>query len=607
MKQQSAFKTAFLLLAAFTLAMPTAAQFRSLNDVYAPPVYRDLEAWRSRAETLRNHLLISTGLWPMPDKQPLAPHVSNPVVCEGYSVQNVALETLPGFFLFGNLYRPTEGRGPFPAVLTAHGHWENGRLENTETASVPGRAINLARQGYVVFAYSMIGYNETEGVLPHRFDEARYQLWGFSAMGLQLWNSIRALDFVSALPDVDPERIGMTGASGGATQTFLLSAVDPRIRAAAPVNMISAHMQGGCVCENAPLLRLNATNIEIGALMAPRPLLMVSTSGDWTRNTPEKEFPALRAIYDLFDASGRVDNVHLDYPHNYNRESREAVYSWFSRWLLGREGPVQEQPFQAEPAAALLAAFPSEPAPLDTVFADFVEQAERQIERARPDNRADLARYVTVFGEAFRGLFLEAPPPAAPDMVMLEPDISAQPRSAVLIVVPRNGSAGRIETLARPYLGAGQLVFVLNPYAATDALIPPDSIDHGTTYNPTPAAQRVRAIRAAAFEILERHELLNLDLVGVGAAGPVALLARALLPMVRQTTIDFNHLQSGTDEAYLPDLFVPLLRRVGDFKTAVALAAPKPLTLKNMSPGPLSRWAQEVYRAAGATEKLVIR
>ena len=127
----------------------------------------------------------------------------------------MVLETWPGFYLTGTLYRPTSGSGPFPAILSAHGHWEGGRFEDTELASVPGRAVSLARQGYVVFSYSMVGYNETSDRFPHRFSAPAYELWGFSAMGLQLWNSIRALDFLAEQPDVDPERIGMTGASGG--------------------------------------------------------------------------------------------------------------------------------------------------------------------------------------------------------------------------------------------------------------------------------------------------------------------------------------------------------------------------------------------------------
>ena len=173
-------------------------------------------------------------------------------------------------------------------------------------------------------------------------------------MGLQLWNSIRAIDFVSSLPEVDPGRIAATGASGGGTQTFLLMAVDDRVKAAAPVNMISAIMQGNG-CEEAPNLRVGAFNVMFAATMAPRPLLMVSATGDWTRNTPKEEFPAVQGIYRLLDAEQNVESVQIDQGHNYSKESREAVYGFFNAKLLGANGPVTEQRYRVEQLQDLIA------------------------------------------------------------------------------------------------------------------------------------------------------------------------------------------------------------------------------------------------------------
>ncbi|MEJ7605476.1 MAG: hypothetical protein WKF37_04245 [Bryobacteraceae bacterium] len=173
--------------------------------------------------------------------------------------------------------------------------------------------------------YDMIGYNDTMQI-PHAFDGAREQLWSFGPLGFQTWNSIRALDFLQSLADVDPERLIVTGESGGGTQTFLLSAVDDRPKWSAPVNMISLIMQGGSPCENAPGLRVGTNNVEIAALTAPKPMLMVSATGDWTKNTPKEEFPAMKAIYELYDRSAYVETILIDAPHNYNRSSREAVY-----------------------------------------------------------------------------------------------------------------------------------------------------------------------------------------------------------------------------------------------------------------------------------------
>ena len=150
--------------------------------------------------------------------------------------------------------------------------------------------------GFVVFSYDMIGYNDSRQ-LTHAFGGPREQLWGLSLAGLQLWNSIRSLDFLESLPYVKRDAIGITGESGGGTQTFMLAAADARVAAAVPVNMISLHMQGGCLCENPPGLRLDTTNVEIAATIAPRPMLMISATGDWTSDTLELEYPAVRALY----------------------------------------------------------------------------------------------------------------------------------------------------------------------------------------------------------------------------------------------------------------------------------------------------------------------
>ena len=122
--------------------------------------------------------------------------------------------------------------------------------------------------------------------------EARLQ----TIMGLQTYNSIRALDWLAGRDDVDPQRIGVTGASGGGTQTFILAAIDPRPAAAFPAVMVSTAMQGGCTCENASYLRVGTGNVEIAALIAPRPLGMTAAD-DWTKEIATKGLPELKAHY----------------------------------------------------------------------------------------------------------------------------------------------------------------------------------------------------------------------------------------------------------------------------------------------------------------------
>ncbi len=326
---------------------------------HPPPSPRD---WSERREELRTRVLVAAGLWPMPHRRPLAARIEGSIEREGYVVQHVAIESFPGFYVTGNLYRPEPApSGNLPGVLCPHGHWNQGRFcTRTEDEGrheieigaekhlanarfhLQARCATLARMGSVVFHYDMVGFADAVQLEHGRgFEDAEALLEMQSAFGLQTWNSIRALDFLLSLPDVDPQRIGVTGASGGGTQTFILCAVDDRPRVALPAVMVSSAMQGGCICENAPYLRIGTDNVELAALMAPRPLCLTGAN-DWTIAIEKKGLPELRAIYGLFGAADAVfAECHPEFDHNYNQVSRELCYRWFAKWLA-LEAPESE-------------------------------------------------------------------------------------------------------------------------------------------------------------------------------------------------------------------------------------------------------------------------
>ena len=317
------------------------------QDTYVMPTYDSLASWQSRATHIKHQVLFAAALLPFPEKSPLNPIVTRTHQFDGFSVDNVAFESFPGFFCTGNVYKPAHPVDPrkIPVVLTPHGHWQEGRFAQRDTGSIPARCINFARQGYYAFAPDMVGYNDSRQIGGHRtFDSELLGLWGIGTLGLQLWNNIRALDYLLSLPGADPDRVACTGESGGATQTYLLAAVDDRVKFSAPVNMLSAHYAGGCVCENAPGLRVDLTNMEIIASFAPRPQFIVAATGDWTVNTPRVEYPAVRSIYQLCGAEDALECVQFDAPHNYNQSSREAVYGFLAKHLGGRGEPTQVHP-----------------------------------------------------------------------------------------------------------------------------------------------------------------------------------------------------------------------------------------------------------------------
>ncbi len=550
-------RAGFSAVVVVAAALGGAAQrpaYRTLDDAFPPPKFQSADAWQARAAYLREHILATAGLLPLPERTPLNAEIFGEVKRADYTVSKVYFESLPGFYVTGNLYRPA-GDGPFPAILSAHGHWPYGRLENSALASVPGRAINLARQGFVVFSHDMIGYNDSRQ-LAHTFGGPREKLWGLSLAGLQLWNSIRALDFLESLPYVQRDAIGATGASGGGTQTFLLAAVDDRVKAAAPVNMISLHMQGGCLCENQPGLRLETSNVEIAATIAPRPLLMVSATGDWTKNTLEREFPAVRAIFALVGAEDRVQSVRFDAPHNYHRESREAVYAWMARWLQGSPADVrrEERGFTPEPLADALV-FHQRPLPRGAVTAaqlteNWIQAARRQLASAPAETFARALRHALGAG------------------ALVGPDQAAARSNVVLLA---GTDAALAEEFAAAKLDVRHIAFT--PHDADAAA----KIRHFDTYNRTAAGQRVADIAAAAAAQPG-------SVLAAGAdAGLEALLAAAVAP-VRLAIINAGGLDTSSDAAFLERLSIPGLRRAGDLQTAAALAADR-LVLHNAGPG----------------------
>src|SRR5262245_30802286 len=515
--------------------------YRTLNDRLKPRESATLADGQPRADYLREHVLASAGLIPAPAKTPLRPQIFDERERNDYSVAKVYFESQPGFYVTGNLYRP-KGAGPFPAILTPHGHWAYGRLENTELNSAPARAINLARQGFVVFTYDMVGYNDSKQ-LTHEFGGKREALWGLSLAGLQLWNSIRSLDFLESLPEVDRERIGVTGESGGGTQTFLLSAVDPRVKVAAPVNMISLHMQGGCLCENEPGLRLDTNNVELGALMAPRSLLMVAATGDWTNETPQVEYPAVQRIYRLFNAEDRVYSVQFDAPHNYNKSSREAVYAWMARWLKNAPAGVQvsERPFTVERLNDLLV-FAGRPLPEGALTAarltqQWIASARQQLNDSDPR---------VLQSALLHSLSFERRPAKSP------------PASKVVIV------AGADSSVKSSLTKEGHTVRSVHatPFDAEVAA----KILHFETYNRTAASQRVADIVRALNENPGAAVVANVDW------GLAALLAAAVAPAGR-VVADVARFDMDSDDAFLERFYIPGLRRAGDLRTAMTMTS----------------------------------
>ena len=298
------------------------------NLVRYASTYSDKESWTKRAEKIRATIRRGAKLETLPGRCPLNPIRKNKQVFEGYSVESVAFESLPGFYVTGNLYLPSASHGKIPGIVCPHGHFPETIDYGRFRPDVQKRCATLAKMGAAVFTFDMLGWGESTPCI-HETPQA---------IRLQTWNSMRVVDFLLSLGFVDEARLGVTGESGGGTQTFLLTALDDRIDVSVPVVMVSAHFFGGCTCESGmPIHKsgnFETNNVEIAATFAPKPQLLISDGDDWTRNTPNVEFPYIRNIYSLFGLENNIENVHFENEvHDYGYTKRNAMYHFMAKHL----------------------------------------------------------------------------------------------------------------------------------------------------------------------------------------------------------------------------------------------------------------------------------
>jgi hypothetical protein len=610
-------------------------------DFQAPTSAR---AWRDRAQQLREQMLVALGLWPMFGKTPLNPKITGKLDRGDYTIEKVVLETFPGFTLSGNLYRPAKVTGKIPGMLCPHGHWSDGRV-NPE---VQPRCVRWAKLGCAVFMYDMVGYNDSKP-FPHKFLNDRLRHWGLSLPTLQTWNSIRALDWLTSLPDVDSSRIGCTGESGGGTQTFLLTALDQRVTISAPVVMVSDYFQGGCVCENAAGLRHGTDNIEFAALTAPRPLVLVGATGDWTKRTMDRVFPAIRGVYSLIGSRDRVSAQIFDFPHNYNQTSRNAVYAAMSRWLFRIDDPARtkEGEQKLEKPEDLWTFNKEHPAPSDRKTP---EQLEAYLIAALDKMLDDLAPSSSpARWQASRDFLLTSlkirtgiETPAHESIVEQEvrsithengsivhstvsrktkgdaiPVVTLMPRQfknrVTILAHPRGkaalaGGSGQPSELARSFLARGHAVVAFDPLFVGESLGPrkpvpnrPD-VAYVDCYNPSRAADQMQDLATVIAWAKNRPDVDLVNLVAQDDAGYQALVARPMLEGLSRTVIELSGMpQSRKADEWPASIDLAGLEQFGGVKAAAALSAPAPIWLYRNVAAIESSWPRAAYELAGAS------
>lgn len=562
------------------------------------------QAWKARRDEVRRQILVAAGLWPEYDRPALKPEVFGKAEADDYTIERVVLETLPGLHLSGSLYRPKGKAGPFPAILSPHGHWKEGRFTQEKDGNLPARGITFARLGFVCFMYDMVGFGDFKQ-LPHRFDDPA---WGNGLFGLQTWNSLRAVDFVSGLPDVDPKRIGCTGASGGGTQTFILTAIDERIACAAPVNMVAAEFQGGCTCENAPYLRLGLNNVEIAAMTAPRPLLLIAATGDWTKSVPVLEGPVIAKTFESLGAQEKFKAVQFTAPHNYNQDSRETVYAWMVRWL--QNGPDQprlpEPPVPPVQRGELTVWTDDHKLPANAVDVERLrtllrDRVTAQLASLQPKDGASLKRYRDLLEPAWKTLL-----PMSPPQVHERGPIPGNARTTIIVanrledIEPYSSAAAKAGDLVMMHaLIPGFMVHNPEPPAGGDATQRKSFPD---TFYRTEIARQVQDILNSIAQAYAASPSTQVRLVGLGKGSLPVLLARVVAgpsSRVALTIVDLSSVDSAAEAAPLPGL-----NRLGGWAGAVKLAPPGLLMLHGGEPDVDA--IRAAYKAAGRENAVTI-
>ncbi len=684
-----------------------ASELKTLDGHFPFVVPETKQAWELRAAKLRQDVLVATGLWPEPERTPLNAVIHGRIERDGFTIERVYFESLPGHFVTGLLFRPsgqTYGDVKRPGILCPHGHGGRmdrftdeqvqaeiaaGREKYVESGQTPklARCVQLARMGCVSFMFDMLGYADSVQIpfeVAHRHQDPRpeetrpadgspassWVMYSIDAelrlqsiMGLQVWNASRALDFLASLPDVNPDRLAVTGNSGGGTQTIMLGALDPRVKVSFPNGMVSTSMQGGCYCENCNLLRVDTGNVELAALMAPRPQAMTAVD-DWTRDMMTDGYPQLQQLYRLVgDEADVMCNHFPDFPHSFNYVTRALMYSWMNRHLaMGLPEPIIEADFaritdeegtvwnDEHPRPSVVG-----PAHERDVCQWFDAQANLAIDQLWPRQRDQVASFQSSMRAAWKSILsvteAESPGPkfvpshdeftdAKPAGVQVTRGLlqDANARHAIpLTILARAGQpasgptaiwcldggvaaaldpANDSHRLLQQLLDDGVTVMLPLLHGQGDAPDQGDGSDQRLIsdkrnyaaftfgYNRTLAAERVADLRSV-IALAKSRGAKSVALIGSGHLAPVVLAVTAIdESSVSRAAVMLDGFRFASVDSYADIHFVPGSVKYGDISALVAMAAPRPLWIRDSKP--VGGRAETVYEMLDAGDALSI-
>jgi len=354
------------------------------------------EDWRNRRDRYRREFLDMIGLQPVPERTPLKATVTGTVERDDFVVEKLHFQSRPHLYVTANLYRPVEAAGKLPAVLYVCGHAY--RKRNGNKTAYQHHGIWFATHGYVCLVIDSLQLGEIAGIHHGTYREDRWW-WharGYCPAGVECWNCIRAIDYLQSRPDVDGEKIAVTGRSGGGAYSFWVAAADDRVKVAVPVSGLSdledyvkpPVINGHCDC----MFVYNVHQwpwVRICNLVAPRPLLFANSDRDviFPMTGNRRVIARLRRFYELLGKPKLVDDAVAPGPHKDSRQLRLAAFGWINRHLKGDDAPATEPDEYPKIPLEQLWAFPEE-LPKDelnsTIDRTFVPRASVEVPQIKP-------------------------------------------------------------------------------------------------------------------------------------------------------------------------------------------------------------------------------
>lgn len=596
-----------------------------------------LDEWEKKRPRLKQEYLYMLGLWPLPEKTPLHATVTGTLQRDGIAIEKLHFQSKPGLYVTGNLYRPKKIAGKLPAVLYVCGH--SGRGRDGNKTAFQDHGMWFASNGYVCLVIDTLQLGEIPGIHHGTYREGRWW-WhaaGYTPAGVECWNGIRAIDYLVSRPDVDADRLAVTGISGGGAATFWIAAADERVKVAVPVSGMSdlesyvtnKVINGHCDC----MFLYNTFQWEwttIAALIAPRPMLFANSDNDriFPMDGNRRIIERLRKLYTMYGKPEQVDDYVSVGGHDYRPDLRIAIFKWINKHVKGDTGPVKDSAeFKPLPGNALRVFAEDTDLPKDAINGKvdetFVPRAQVKLPEAGKFEEWKKEMMKKLREKSFRG-FPDRIPKAAVAGIsqdgskcsmswVTEPGVLARtvdltpraPRSAdtsiVVVLNPEESEevlpkwAASHLADARPYLtalrGAGMTAWTRRS--------PPNYVERSLALlGRTEDAGRVWDIAAMArcFVYGDNESRFNSKLIGRGQAGILAAYAALFEPSISEVVI-VDPPVSHKDGPY----FLNVLR-VLDIPEALGLLAPRKLTLVNAKDKAFDRTA-EIYKLAGAADK----